>query len=313
MDHSEITVFDDVCGDAEKINTVLHHPPQFQENTTSNSRSYDHVIFFPGDVQNFETDMKDNPTAKQWSEWSYESTLRILSNKFKSSYIWLVTPSKKIYKIFCVYKNFVKSESLFGIPDHEGDYEGLVHLRNLFLNLLHQKFGNNAAQQHVITLVGFSKGCIVLNQFLHEVAWYTENLSTSEKYDPTRKAELKTFIDSIQHIYWLDGGHSGQKDVWVRSKQILTPLKHGLWSKSLKLHIHVTPYQMNDLIHPWKGEEEADFIAGLHQLDLNFSEKRHFEDDSNGQDNDFNREDYLAKHFQVIKEFKKNTTAYPRS
>lgn len=304
MDHSEITVLEGVSGHAGKTNTVLHHPPQLEENTASDSRSYDHVIFFPGDVQDFEAEMKENPTAKQWSDWSYENVIQILSNKFKSSHIWFMTPSKKIYKIFCVYKNFVKSESLFGIPEHEGDYEGFVHLYDLFINLLRQKFGDEIAdQQHIVSLIGFSKGCIVLNQFLHEVAWYTENLESCQKYDTSKIVELKNFIQNIRCMYWLDGGHSGQKDIWVRSKQILTPLKHGLWSKSLKLYIHVTPYQIKDPIHPWKGEEEADFIAGLTQLGVNFVEKHHFEDENKEEDNNFDKEDLLAKHFQIIKEF----------
>lgn len=300
-------IFEDVIGRDDQQNTVLYHPPL---NEGSRSNEEDHLIFFPGDVQDFKDQMKENPTAKPWTDWSYEDTVRILSGKFKCSHVWLVVPSKKIYKTFCVYKNFVKSESIFGVPSHKGEYGGLLHLRDLFFNLLRKVHSEESTDIKIcLSLIGFSKGCIVLNQFLHEVAWYTKHLQNSADYTETQKNELKNFIQTICQLYWLDGGHSGQKDIWVRSQEILTPLKCGLWANDLKLFIHVTPYQMNDPIHPWKREEEEDFITGLGQLQLDFVEKLHFHEDSESNDDSdsesymYDKEDLLAKHFMVIREF----------
>ena len=69
-----------------------------------------------------------------------------------------------------------------------------------------------------VTLIGFSKGCVVLNQFLHEF----HNLISSEP------CETLDFVRRIKDMYWLDGGHSGGKNVWITSKSLLeTVLKLG--------------------------------------------------------------------------------------
>lgn len=67
-----------------------------------------------------------------------------------------------------------------------------------------------------IKLVGFSKGCIVLNQFLYEYHYY-KTFTTSDSN------EMK-FISKIKHMYWLDGGHSGGKNTWITSRQLLETL-----------------------------------------------------------------------------------------
>lgn len=61
--------------------------------------------------------------------------------------------------------------------------------------------------------MGFSKGSVVLNQFLHEFHYY-EN--PQEQND-----EIVKFISRIKEMWWLDGGHPGQKDTWITDKTIL--------------------------------------------------------------------------------------------
>lgn len=71
-------------------------------------------------------------------------------------------------------------------------------------------------EDFTLTLIGFSKGCVVLNQFLHEFHYY-------KSFTPEDSNEMK-FISKIKDMYWLDGGHSGGKNTWITSTKILETL-----------------------------------------------------------------------------------------
>ena len=64
--------------------------------------------------------------------------------------------------------------------------------------------------------MGFSKGSVVLNQFLHEFHYY-EN-------PQERDDEISKFISRIKEMWWLDGGNPGRKDTWITDKTILNSL-----------------------------------------------------------------------------------------
>lgn len=59
-----------------------------------------------------------------------------------------------------------------------------------------------------LTLVGFSKGCVVLNQMVYELA--------GARADP----DLSHFVKSVSDMFWLDGGHPGGSETWVTDKQV---------------------------------------------------------------------------------------------
>lgn len=61
--------------------------------------------------------------------------------------------------------------------------------------------------------MGFSKGCVVLNQLLHEFHYY----QIKSKPD----ADVNCFIKLTESIWWLDGGHAGPKDTWITERSIL--------------------------------------------------------------------------------------------
>lgn len=73
---------------------------------------------------------------------------------------------------------------------------------------------NIALDQYDLILIGFSKGCVVLNQFLYEY-----------HYLKTLTPDVSSLIVSkIKTMYWLDGGHSGGKNTWITSKPLLETL-----------------------------------------------------------------------------------------
>lgn len=68
--------------------------------------------------------------------------------------------------------------------------------------------------QYDLTVIGFSKGCVVLNQFLYEYHYLktlTPDVSSS-------------IVSKIKDMYWLDGGHSGGKNTWITSRALLETL-----------------------------------------------------------------------------------------
>ena len=73
-----------------------------------------------------------------------------------------------------------------------------------------------------VTLIGFSKGVVVLNQVLRE-------LST-----------LSTHGLALTSMVWLDGGHNGGRDIWPTDRRLLQRLAEA----GVRLEVRVTPYQV---------------------------------------------------------------------
>lgn len=128
-----------------------------------------------------------------------------------------------------------------------------------------------------LTLVGFSKGCVVLNQMVYELS--------GARADP----RLSHFIKRITDMYWLDGGHPGGSETWVTDKQVLKEFA----SSGVSIHAHVTPYEVCDPMRAWVGREYRYFIKTLEEFGACPSKKLHFEDEPPS----------IENHFRVIQEF----------
>lgn len=140
-----------------------------------------------------------------------------------------------------------------------------------------------------VILIGFSKGTVVLNQFLHEFYYAMSNSSSLE------------FISKIKDMYWLDGGHSGGKNTWITSRPLLKNLTNlGIKTMDkfvnflihfvilgISVQIHVTPYQIADDRRPWIRKEEKLFRDFLKDYGANIQRKIYFESDIPNLDNHF--------------------------
>ena len=114
----------------------------------------------------------------RWSPWCLENTCSLLQKKFPNSAIWIVRPSRMLRNLFSCFHNFVQS-SLVGVPTYSPGYGALPQIERLLLDACKKvhKWGTlrmdvRAAVHLPIVLVGFSKGCVVLNQVLHELINY---------------------------------------------------------------------------------------------------------------------------------------------
>ncbi|XP_068622889.1 mitochondrial protein C2orf69 homolog isoform X2 [Battus philenor] len=133
-----------------------------------------------------------------------------------------------------------------------------------------------------LTLVGFSKGCVVLNQLIYEFH-YTKTLTPGDEH-------MMRFISRIEDMYWLDGGHAGGKNTWITSRSLLETLTR----LDVNIHVHVSPYQVADEGRPWIGREERAFTSLLRKLGAKV--KRYVHDQPGAPHS-------LHMHFEVLTAF----------
>ncbi|XP_044288009.1 UPF0565 protein C2orf69 homolog [Varanus komodoensis] len=281
-----------------------------------------HVIYFPGDVQNYREIMVCHPENFQWERWCLENVAAILGRRFPGSYIWVIKSSRMHLHKFSCYDNFVAS-NMFGAPEHSTDFGAFKHLHALLVNafklvqniLLSQKTMYNfsmdakavgcdlptvattngcpAAERELdcehlsnsamsfiepnviggvsFTLIGFSKGCVVLNQLLYELK------------EAKKDRDINAFIKNIKAIYWLDGGHSGGSNTWVTYPDVLIDFSQ----TGISVNAHVTPYQVFDTMRAWIGKEHKRFVQILEELGMNVNSQLHFADEAPSLDNHF--------------------------
>ncbi|XP_061579800.1 LOW QUALITY PROTEIN: mitochondrial protein C2orf69 homolog [Cololabis saira] len=248
-----------------------------------------HVVFFHGDIQNFQEEMAVQPDGAQWLSWSLEQVALLLGRRFPDRHIWVVRASRMYLHKFSCYHNFVES-NMFGAPEHSPyspDFGAFRHLRALLSNGMERAKLPNPLQPvggagsipsgFSLTVVGFSKGCVVLNQMAYELPGAQADL------------QMSPFVKCISDMFWLDGGHPGGSETWVTDKQVLRELA----ASGVSIHAHVTPYEVCDPMRAWVGREHGHFIKTLEEFGACPSKKLHFE----------NEPPSIENHFRVIQEF----------
>lgn len=275
--------------DPSRTNDLLLLRPKTQ--TDDSCTSSRHVLFFHGDIQNFREEMLLHSDCAPWVRWSLEEVGAVLGQRFPDSHVWVVRASRMYLHKFSCYQHFVEC-NMFGAPEHLAYSPGrgaFSHLRSLLSNAMHR-----AALPHPLpppeaspdspvppglslTLVGFSKGCVVLNQLLYELP--------GAQADPL----MSPFVRLISDMFWLDGGHPGGSETWVTNEEALQALA----SSGISVHAHVTPYEVRDPLRAWVGREHGVFVTTLEELGACPSNKLHFEDEPPS----------IENHFRVITEF----------
>ncbi|XP_012865704.1 PREDICTED: UPF0565 protein C2orf69 homolog isoform X1 [Dipodomys ordii] len=277
-----------------------------------------HVLYFPGDVQNYHEIMTRHPENYQWENWSLENVATILAHRFPNSYIWVIKCSRMHLHKFSCYDNFVKS-NMFGAPEHNTDFGAFKHLYMLLVNAFNlsqngllknvnvwnkdskasdyrSNSSSNGCQVEKertckrsdesttsdgeyppslkgtsFTLIGFSKGCVVLNQLLFELK------------EAKKDKNIDAFIKSIKTMYWLDGGHSGGSNTWVTFPEVLKEFAQ----TGIIVHTHVTPYQVRDPMRSWIGKEHKKFVQILGDFGMQVTSQIHFAKEAPSIENHF--------------------------
>ncbi|CAG2103706.1 unnamed protein product [Medioppia subpectinata] len=224
-----------VEGLSNRFNDVIYKSPQ---HLTPNATNGHIVCYFGGDVQDLRHHMVDNTTGEDRSHllaYCLESVTSIISDKFTASHVFAIRANRFHNKTYAVYDNFVVSD-VFGSPKHEFSKQALTHLRLLLLNCFNQLDLNlDFKGDHKLAVIGFSKGCVVLNQLLYSF------------YVSLDDTELKDLISRIECMYWCDGGHSGSAQTWVTCQPVLNHFA----TLGIGVHINVSPYQVLCPFRPW--------------------------------------------------------------
>lgn len=104
---------------------------------------------------------------------------------------------------------------------------------------------------------------------------------------------MMKLVSRIKHMYWLDGGHGGGKNTWITARSLLETLCR----LGICVHVHVTPYQVQDDHRPWLRKEEKQFTDLLKKLGCVGLSRTLHSGDSNMSN--------LFTHFEVLENFKK--------
>ena len=238
--------------------------------------------------QDYSENMLAHRDNKRYEEWNLESTARLLCQRFPHNHVWVVKTVRMTLKTFAVYSNFVTSNDI-GCPEHEAGQQSWHHLCKLLANAgerLRDICTKQAEDTCVavkvnasapLTLVGFSKGCVVLNQLVYDLA-----LAKQDK-------DVGTFTDGVKAMYWLDGGHNGGVNTWITHESVLK----NLLGANIEVHSHVTPYQTEDDRRPWVGKEQKKFVGRLQRMGVAVNNTLHFSGEERS----------LDMHFRLLKEF----------
>ncbi|XP_033639779.1 UPF0565 protein C2orf69 homolog [Asterias rubens] len=277
-------LLENVCGHGNRQNDVLFSTMRSSSSSKLQDKHKSHVVFFPGDIQNFYQMMIAHEASYKWSCWSYEDTCALLHHKFIDSYVWLVKPSRIHDQTFSCYDNFLHC-NMFGAPINFDNVNGLTHLHNLINTAIDNVNQLHVQEQSVLPIsqtvplvaVGFSKGCVVLNQLVYELE-HVKAMSA-----------IRDMLRMTRALYWLDGGHSLTSNVWITEDK---PLQQ-LTDLGVKVRVHVTPRQVKDPKRSFIGVEEAIFVDLLRSKGADVEECLHFADE----------EPSLEQHFRVLKVF----------
>ncbi|XP_053975763.1 mitochondrial protein C2orf69 homolog isoform X1 [Hylaeus volcanicus] len=285
----KLRIWKNVSGFAGRCNDIIYSPPKL-------SKCQDILVYWGGDVQDIQENMEQHADSKKYIEWSLENTAKILTVNFPNKHIFVVRP-KRMHQTSCAmfscFDNFVPS-SEYGIPSITLNHNALKHLQELLKSSLELVKASNidedpqfSIEKAKLSLVGFSKGCVVLNQLLYEIYYYQKEYETETNTEINNtefnSTEFNNFVKLIKSMWWLDGGHGGLKDAWITDIWILRYFSN----LRIDVNVHVTPYQVQDPYRQWIRQEERQFCALLMSMNVPVKRTLHFADKPRSLENHF--------------------------
>ncbi|CAH8445336.1 unnamed protein product [Dicrocoelium dendriticum] len=271
------------------------------------------VVFFGGDVQDFELNMLSSSARRKYIQWSLEATGRLLSRRFSSLFasvhVWVIRPCAWVSEVFASYSNFVVVD-VDGNPvfnrTRPTSCSTIEHLAALLIDACGRIREVDPSidvdfTQHPISLIGFSKGCCVLTSLLYEMSTCHLFSNLPPKYTTSLTDTADSVISRVRSMYWLDSGHSGVQHQWpvcIDRLSALDPHKCPLF------RIFATPYQLMDDRRPWKAQDYQSFISFLDQLHLPHSHSELFFEDAKHVKKKAARTPFdLQAHFSLLEHF----------
>lgn len=285
----------------------------------------ENVIFFPGDVQTFYKDMVADEDYSEYTPFSLECTVDLLYKRFQDANIWIICPSRFTQNHLSEYDSLLRPG------------EGIMQFCTIFSSAVKaiqdDEMSATAMMEKPIKLVAFSKGGLVLNHILAELAstiklrknvadgvsehetlldWEAEYMaSLLPNYEPSQRiGRTKTpakvllpheetvfsFVDKVSTIHWVDCHRYPTNPEVVRliSDYLTQRADHQhRRTRSTSLFIHLTPRQYSDRRRKWIQRENDDFVALLKENHVPFFLEHYLQDHPKT----------LQTHFELLKIF----------
>ncbi|CAA0842740.1 Unknown protein [Striga hermonthica] len=268
------------------------------------------AIFFSGD----RVEGTGNPVIERLSD--LKTIAEVLVSKFGGSVNAFVVEASVFNGPFAVYKDFVPSVNDHGEPESY-DATGfpastslvlllskfLAEAKNIILGKQNESYQAETSTSHSLkpktTLLGFSKGGIILNQLITEFAFSQLPIELSKKefehIIPTSKEHL---LNSISEIHYVDVGLNS-KGAYLDSKDVIDRISERVSKRNfgIRFILHGTPRQWRDERRIWiRMEKDAllRLLKGAASKDvfgkLKFRERLYFP----------HRLPDLQMHFEII-------------
>ncbi|WZZ56017.1 hypothetical protein YC2023_056124 [Brassica napus] len=233
------------------------------------------AIFFHGDR------VRDtgNPVIERL--YDLQKVAEVIVSKFGNSVNALVVEASVFNGPFAVYKDFVPSVNRYGEPTASYSPNGfpasssIVSLLSTFLQeaeSLVSKEGKDLCLRSSLAhcprtiLLGFSKGGVVINQFLSEMSSLDTNSAGEHEEVGIIPASKESFLNSISEVHYIDvglnsfGAYITDQNVVQRISQRLTG---GGGGSSVSVFVHGTPRQWRDEQRGWIVKEKDELVRLL--------------------------------------------------
>ncbi|KAK9826567.1 hypothetical protein WJX74_003334 [Apatococcus lobatus] len=243
------------------------------------------AFFFPGDQI---TAAGTSPQVMHLQEPKVQVTL--MADKFLDCTVMGILPSRMEAGSAC-YDHFLHKTTQTGEPL---GYQGSSLKACAQLCSLRAAAG--LPPELPTILIGFSKGGVVLNQVVAELAvWASEREAIKDAATPSAAASapanLKQFFETIQELHYLDAGLNC-RGAYPTDPEAVSHL--GRLATPPRFMLHGTPRQWEDRHRPWIRNEKDRFLALLGLAGLSMRQRLHFE----------GAKPSLLMHFQILQELR---------
>ena len=106
----------------------------------------------------------------------------------------------------------------------------------------------------LLTLLGFSKGAVVVNQLLAELV-----PPEGGEGDAT-DADVAARLEALRQVHLLDAGAQRRGAAHLVDAATLAALRRELRRRGVRVRVHGTPRQWADPARPWLAKEAAEFV-----------------------------------------------------
>ncbi|CAN7063350.1 unnamed protein product [Brassica rapa subsp. trilocularis] len=229
------------------------------------------AVFFHGDR------VRDTGNTVIERLYDLRKVAEVIVSKFGNSVNAWVVEASVFNGPFAVYKDFVPTVNRYGEPTTSYSPVGLpasssiVSLLSSFLQeSLVLKEGKDVCLRSSLAhcprtiLLGFSKGGVVMNQFLSEMSSLDANSASEHEEIGTIPASKESFLNSVSEVHYIDVGLNSS-GAYITDQNVVQRISQRLagGGSSVSVFVHGTPRQWRDEQRGWILEEKDELVRLL--------------------------------------------------